>query len=70
MDRSFLENTITGQVLDMAIPHDGLMEFYLVPLSNGDSLSIAFRWNLSIQREEVEKIISMVSSTLKEIPKE
>ena len=37
MDRSFLENTITGQVLDMAIPHDGLMEFYLVPLSNGDS---------------------------------
>jgi BarA-like signal transduction histidine kinase len=46
------------------------MEFYLVPLSNGDSLAIAFRWNLSIQREEVEKIISMVSSTLKEIPKE
>lgn len=70
VDRSFLENTITGQVLDMVIPHDGMMEFYLVPLSNGDSLAIAFRWSLSVQRKEVEKIISMVSSTLKEIPEE
>ncbi|NLJ38771.1 MAG: hypothetical protein GX432_08420, partial [Candidatus Atribacteria bacterium] len=69
-DRSLLENTITGQVLDVEIPYEGMMECYLIPLSNGDSLVIAFRWNLSVQKEEVEKIISIVLSTLREIPKE
>lgn len=70
VDRSLLENTITGQVLDVVIPYEGMMECYLIPLSKGDSLAIAFRWNLSVQKEEVEKIISIVLSTLREIPKE
>ena len=67
MDRSFLENTITGQVLDMAIPHDGLMEFYLVPLST-DSLAIAFVESLDSKRRGGKNHLHGIS-TLKEILK-
>lgn len=67
IDRSFLGNIITGQLLDIAIPQEGMMEFYLVSLSRGDSVAMAFRWNISVQKEKVEKIISMVSSTLREV---
>ncbi len=69
--RQFLGQTIQGEV-QMQRTYQGVVatEIYVVPLSVGRKLMIAFEADTQMPLMQVENIINTVASTLEEVPQE
>jgi hypothetical protein len=69
VERSFLGRKVVGEAQSTSIPKKGELELYLIPLSDGDKLAIAFTRDAAFAKEKADSIISAVAQSLKEIKK-
>lgn len=66
LKRFILGNELVGESQDINFPRDADLEYYLVPLSDGDKIFMAFKWGLDFPREQVEAVIDTVTKSFKE----
>jgi len=66
-ERTFLGKKVVGEGQTLSIPRKGELEFYLVPLSDGDKVAVAFFWDPAFPKEKVDSVIAKVAESLKEI---
>lgn len=64
--RVFQGQQVTGQTQSIDFPQNAELEYYLLPLSDGSKIFVAFKWVLNFSRAQVEEIISTVSLSFKE----
>jgi hypothetical protein len=66
VQRNFLDRTVSGELLSTKIPAPREIEVYLVPLSGGESVAVAFCRGLSAPREKFEALIETAVRTFRE----
>jgi hypothetical protein len=65
--RTFLGKKVAGEGQSVTIPKKNELEFYLVPLSGGDKVALAFIWDAAFPKDKAESVIAKVAQSLKEI---
>jgi hypothetical protein len=66
VERSFLNSKVSGELLSSKIPAPREIEVYLIPLSGGASVAVAFCRGLSVPREKFESLIETVARSFRE----
>jgi hypothetical protein len=65
-ERSFLGKKVVGEGQAVSIPKKGELEFYLVPLADGDQMAVAFKWDAAFPKDKAESVIAKVAQSFKE----
>ena len=65
--RSFLGKKVTGEAQSTSIPKKSELEIYLIPLTDGDKVAVAFSRDTAFAREKADSIITTVAQSFKEI---
>lgn len=68
MRRDFGGKASTGEKHATTFPRPRNLEIYLLPLSDGDKLVVALSRYQGVREEEMGKVASMISATLREAP--
>lgn len=66
VQRNFLGRAVSGKSFSSKIPSPRYMELYLVPLSSGDSMAVAFSASRSVASEDFHAFIARVAATFHE----
>ncbi len=66
VQRNFLGRAVSGKSFSSKIPSPRDMELYLVPLSSGDSMAVAFSAGRSVTSEDFQAFIARVAATFRE----
>ncbi|MBU1568175.1 MAG: hypothetical protein KJ630_21445 [Proteobacteria bacterium] len=66
--RTFLGIQAVGEIQSTSIPKSSTLELYLLPLSDGDKIAVAFSKDSAMASDAAEGIIKMIASTFKEVP--
>jgi hypothetical protein len=68
--RTFMGQSVVGDIYYRSMPGGGTsyVEFYLVPLTQGRQLAIAFETDTELPLQVFEETIQTISSSLKEVP--
>jgi hypothetical protein len=65
--RSFLGKKVAGEGQAVSIPKKGELEFYLVPLADGDQVAVAFKWDAAFPKDKADSVITKVAESFKEM---
>jgi hypothetical protein len=66
VERSFLGKKVAGAAQSTSIPKKGELEIYLIPLSDGDKVAVAFSRDTAFARDKADSIITTVAQSFKE----
>jgi hypothetical protein len=66
-ERSFLGKKVVGEGQAVSIPKKGELEFYLVPLADGDQVAVAFKWDAAFPKDKADSVITKVAQSFKEM---
>lgn len=69
VQRNFLGRSVSGKSFSSKIPSPRDMELYLVSLSSGDSMAVAFSGSRAAAGEDFEAFIARVTATFREAGK-
>jgi hypothetical protein len=64
--RTFHRRTVSGELLSTKIPEPREIEVYLIPLSGGESVAVAFCRSHSVPREKFEALVTTAARTFLE----
>ncbi len=67
VERSFLGKKVAGEAQTTSIPKKSELELYLVPLSDGDKVTVAFKWDAAFPKEKADSVIAKVAQSFKEV---
>jgi hypothetical protein len=67
VERTFLGKKVVGAAQSTSIPKPGELEIYLIPLSGGDKVAVAFSRDAAFAKDRADRIIAAVAQSFKEM---